>query len=250
MFNWLKNLFRKEERPKKEVGGFEIFDGVVLGAGYFSKDGKQSSALICPPIWAFNYGITNTLNRLNQVDLPSEEFQSTFNSILDDLIAETLVYLENRLKLIAVNDKLKYRMNSISESVKAYSNLANIKLEDKTDVPFLKALDRVRGYKHHTHRRYDANFSINDVEYGSVESLRSLVGQVRKKIKALDGELARAHKDYEIKTERMPKAIKVEWTAVNHALDMTQGGKIVAQKQTTGLDPTQVKFFAVQVNYK
>ena len=50
MFQWFKNLFNKEPSIKKEVGGFEILDGVVLGAGYFSKDGKQSSALICPPI--------------------------------------------------------------------------------------------------------------------------------------------------------------------------------------------------------
>jgi len=50
MFQWLKNLFNKEPSIKKEVGGFEILDGVVLGAGYFSKDGKQSSTLICPPI--------------------------------------------------------------------------------------------------------------------------------------------------------------------------------------------------------
>src|SRR3989338_2767025 len=99
IFDWIKRLFDKDRPIKKEVGGFEILDGVVLGASYFSKDGKQSSALICPPIWAFNYGITNSLNRLNSVTLPPEEFQSTFNSLLDDFVAEILVYLENRRKL-------------------------------------------------------------------------------------------------------------------------------------------------------
>ena len=58
------------------------------------------------------------------------------------------------------------------------------------------------------------------------------------------------HKDYEIKVDRLSSAIKAEWTAINHALDMTQGGKIVPQRPTTGLDPKQVKYFSIQINYK
>lgn|SRR3989338_2292966 len=197
IFDWVKRLFEKDRPIKKEVGGFEILDGVVLGASYFSKDGKQSSALICPPIWAFNYGITNSLNRLNSVTLPPEEFQSTFNSLLDDLVAEILVYLENRLKLIVVSDKLKYKMNSVPESVKAYRNLASIEIEKLCDVPFLKAVDRARGEKHHTHKRYDANFSIINTAYDTVEKLRELTRKVREIVQDLDKKLAATHKDYE-----------------------------------------------------
>lgn len=250
MFEWIKNLFEKEKSLKKEVGGFEILDGIVLGASYFSKDGKQSSALICPPIWAFNYGITNSLNRLSSTTLPPEQLQNTFNSLLDDLIAEILIYFENRLKLIVVSDKLKYKMNSVPESVKAYRNLANIELEKLCDIVFLKTVDKARGERHHTHRRYDANFSINNVAHNTIEKLRELTKRVRGIIQNLDQKLANSHKDYEIKIERLPSAIKAEWTAVKHALDMTQGGKIVQQKPTTGLDPTQVKYFSIQVNYK
>ena len=240
----------KGDHDKKEVGGFEILDGVVLGASYFSKDGKQSSALICPPIWAFNYGITNSLNRLNNTTLPPEEFQSTFNSLLDDLVAEVLIYLENRLKLITVSDKLKYKMNSVPESVKAYRKLANIDIEKLCDIPFLKAVDRARGAKHHSHRRYDADFSIINTVYDTVEKLRELTRRVREVIQDLDQKLSATHKDYDIKIERLPSAIKAEWTAVKHALDMTQGGKIVSQRPTTSLDPTQVKYFSIQLNYK
>jgi hypothetical protein len=100
MWKRIKNLFAKTPPIKKEVGGFEILDGIVIGASYFSTDGKKMSALICPPIWAFNYSLTNVLNRLPQQDVKPEEFQSTFNSLMDDLIAEILVYLENRLKII------------------------------------------------------------------------------------------------------------------------------------------------------
>lgn len=251
MLERIRNFFTKKSPPvKKEVGGFEVLDGVVLGASYFSKDGKQSSALICPPIWAFNYGITNSLNRLVNDTLPSEEFQNTFNSLLDDLVAEILIYMENRLKLIVVSDKLKYKMNSVPECVKAYRNLAKLEIEKLCDVQFLKLVDRARGERHHTHKRYDANFVINDAAYDTIEKLRQLTKKVREIIQDLDQKLSATHKDYEIKVERLPSAIKAEWKAVNHALDMTQGGKIVPSKPTTGLDPKQVKYFSIQLNYK
>lgn len=123
-------------------------------------------------------------------------------------------------------------------------------MEELCDVSFLKAVDRARGDKHHTHRRYDANFSINNTAYDTVEKLRELTKKVREIIQDLDQKLANTHKDYEVKIERLPAAIKAEWKAVKHALDMTQGGKIVPQRPTTGLDPTQVKYFSIQVNYK
>lgn len=210
MFQWIKNLFKKNLPIKKEVGGFEILDGVVLGAAYFSKDGKQSSALICPPIWAFNYGITNNLNRFNNKTPTIEEFQSLFNSLLDDIVAEVLIYLENRLKLIVISDKLKYKINSISEGIKAYKKLATIELEQLCDASFLKNLDIARGKKHHTFRRYDASYDIGDITYDTVKKLRGLVVNVRKEIQNLDQNLANTYKDYEIKIERLPSAIKAE----------------------------------------
>ena len=113
MENWLKNLLRRSAPLKKEVGGFEILDGIIIGASYFSKDGQKGSVLICPPIWAFNYGVTNAFNRLSHPASGPDQFQSMFNSLLDELVSEVLIYLENRLKIIVVNDKLKYKINSI-----------------------------------------------------------------------------------------------------------------------------------------
>jgi len=235
---------------KKEVGGFEVLDGIVIGAGYFSKDGGQTSALICPPIWAFNYSITNVLNRLPQQEVGSEEFQSIFNSLMDDLVADMLVYLENRLKLIVIKDKLKYKMNSIPESVKAYKNLVGIDLMTLCDTSFLKALDRTRGETHHTYRRYGADYRIGEISYDTVDKLRDLSKKVRKELQGMDVRLAVTHKDYEVETKRLPHAVQVEWKAVKHALDMKDGGKIVPQQPTTGLDPRQIKYFAITVNYK
>ena len=170
--------------------------------------------------------------------------------MLDNLIAEVLIYFKNRLKLIVISDKLKYKMNSVPECVKAYRNLANIEIEKLCDVPFLKAVDRARGNKHHTHRRYDIDFTIDNTTYDTVEKLRELTRKVRKELQSFDKKLATIHKDYEVKIERLSSAIKVEWTAVKHALDMTEGGKIVPQEPITGLNSKQVKYFAIQVNYK
>ena len=250
MWKLIKNLFAKKPPIKKEVGGFEILDGIVIGAGYFSTDGKKTSALICPPIWAFNYSLTNVLNRLPQRDVNSEEFQSTFNSLMDDLIAETLVYLENRLKIIVVKDKLKYKMNSVPESIKAYKNLAGIDLTSLCDMAFLKAVDRTRGETHHTHRRYGTDYRIGEISYDTVEKLRDLSKKVRGDLQDLDVHLAVTHGDYKVEIKRLPHAVQVEWTAIKHALDMTDGGKIVQQRSTQGVDARQIKYFAITANYK
>ena len=250
IFYSIKNFFKKKDEIKKQIGGFEILDGIVLGPSYFSKNGHQASALICPPIWAFNYGISNTFNRLNQPISASEEFQTVFNSLLDDFIGEILIYFENRLKIITISDKLKYKMNSVPECAKAYRILANINLEELCNFTFLKNLDRIRGDRHHTIRRYDANYLIDGEKYDSTGKLRELVLKVRKEIQDFDQKLSATHKDYEVKVERLPSAIKAEWTAVKHALDMTNGGKIVPQQPMIGLNPKQIKYFSIQVNYK
>lgn len=250
MWKRIKNLFAKIPPIKKEVGGFEILDGIVIGASYFSTDGKKTSALICPPIWAFNYSLTNVLNRLPQQDVKPEEFQSTFNSLMDDLVAEILVYLENRLKIIVIKDKLKYKMNSVPESIKAYKNLADIDLTSLCDIAFLKALDRTRGETHHTQRRYGTDYRIGEIPYDTVEKLRDLSKKVRKDLQDLDAHLALTHGDYKVEIKRLPHAVQVEWTAIKHALDMTDGGKIVPQRSTQGLDNRQIKYFAIKANYK
>lgn len=247
---WFKKFIKKSPQIKKEVGGFEILDGVVIGPMHFSKDGKQSSALICPPIWAFNYGITNALNRLNHPATEREEFQSEFNSLLDDLISEILIYFENRLKIIVVSDKLKYKINSIPEAIKAYKKLAEIEISNIGDADFLKTLDRKRGERHHTHRRHDDNYFIGSDDFNTIEKLRELCRKVRIEIQNIDQNLSQTHRDYEIKVARLPSAINVEWKSIKHAFDMKQGGRIVPQQATTRLDPRQIKWFSVQLNYK
>jgi hypothetical protein len=252
MFSWIKNLFRKNHPVNKQVGGFELPGGMVLGAAYFSQNGQQSSALICPPIWAFNYSITNVLNRLTAANPTPEEFQSTFNSLLDDLVADTLVYLENRLKIVVVKDKLRYKMNSIPECVKAYKNLAGIDIQTLCDISFLRDVDRARGDRHHTHRRYDANYSVGGVTYGDIAQLRALTTRVRAELQNLDQALAGSHRDYVINIQNNHAFTRTEWTAVDHAFDMTAGGKIVPKRRATGggTDPSNISYFSIQANYR
>jgi hypothetical protein len=169
---------------------------------------------------------------------------------MDDLIAEILVYLENRLKIIVIKDKLRYKMNSVPESIKAYKNLAGIDLMSLCDMVFLKALDRTRGETHHTQRRYGIDYRIGEIPYDTVEKLHDLSKKVRKDLQDLDARLAVTHGDYKVEIKRLPHAVQVEWTAIKHALDMTDGGKIVPQRSTQGLDNSQIKYFAITANYK
>lgn len=250
MPNWLKNLFKESPAPfRKEAGGFELPNGIILGPIYFSGEGNQSNALMCPSIWAFNYGITNSLNQLNSPsEIKPEEFQSIFNSLLDNLVSEVLIYLDHRLQLLSLGSEL--RKNSIVKYVELYKKHTDLELEKICNFSFFAALDKVRGEKHHSHRRYDANYDISGTKYDTIEKLRNLILQTKKEIQNLDQQLAIKHKDYDVKITHLPTAIRVEWFAVKHAFDMTAGGKMVPQKQTMGLDSRQIKYFSIQVNYK
>ncbi len=228
MFKCIKKPFRKEKPIPKQVGGFGLPGGVAIGPMYFSKDGKQSSALMMPAIIAFNYGVTNTLNRLNKTNLPPDEFQVEFNALTNALVAEMLLYFQNRLKPIAAKSGVG-KMNSIDTVMAAYKKFS-IAIETLCDINFLAELDRIRGRKQHTDRRYDADYSITGMDYDTVEKLRGLATKVREEIHTFDNNLSATHKDYDIKVSQSPTSVSVEFTALDHAFDLTKSGKVVPKK--------------------
>ena len=218
---------KNKEPIKKEVGGIKLPDGIALGPMFFSKDGRTANAIIGPAIIAFDYGITNSLNRLDKDHLPIDEFQSAFNSQIDDLISEILIYFQNRLKVICKTNVGQF--NSVDRCVKEYQKYS-IDLGDLCDLNFLLDIDRVRGRKHHSDRRYDNDYTINAVVYDSIGKLRALNRRVHKEIHGIDSKLALTHKDYEIKVSQTANSVSLEFTADSHTLDFTRGAKVVPKK--------------------
>lgn len=219
---------RTSGEVQKAVGGMRLPGGIALGPLMFSKDGKTASTIIGPAIIPFDYGITNSLNSLNKTDLPLDEFQSAFNSQVEDLIAETLIYFQNRLKPIAKVNTGQF--NSVDKCLREYQKYV-IDVENLCDTNFLLELDRVRGRKHHSDRRYDADYSIDGVSYDSVEKLRELNRKVHTIIHTLNDSLAVTHKDYDVKVTQTPTSVSIEFTATSHAFDLTRGGKTVPKKE-------------------
>lgn len=213
---------------QKTVGGMRLPGGIALGPLMFSKDGKTASAIMGPAIIPFDYGITNSLNNLNKNDLAHDEFQAAFNSQVEDLIAETLIYFQNRLKPIAKGNTGQF--NSVDRCLKEYQKYG-IEVKNLCDADFLLEVDRVRGRKHHSDRRYDADYSIGGANYDSVEKLRELNRKVHAIIHALNDSLAVTHKDYDVKVTQTPNGMSIEFTATSHAFDLTRGGKTVPKKE-------------------
>jgi hypothetical protein len=170
----------------------------------------------------FDYGITNSLNNLNRTDLPHNEFQSAFNSQVEDLIAETLIYFQNRLKSIVKGNSGQF--NSIDRCIKEYQK-CGIDVKSLCDINFLLEIDRIRGKKHHSDRRYDAYYSIDGDNYDSIEKLRELNHKVYAIIHTLNDSLAVTHKDYDVKVTQTESSVSIEFTATSHAFDLTRGGQ-------------------------
>src|SRR3989344_8773506 len=194
---WLKRFLRKDTLVEKEVGGMKLPDGVAIGPMYFSKDGKTASAIMMQPaIIPFDYSVTNTLNRLDQPTLTIDEFQTEFNSLVGNLVADTLIYFQNRIKPIVQGSAGHF--NDMNDCVREYKKVG-IEIENMCDSVFLKNLSNVRGRKQHSDRRYDADYTISGVSYDTVEKLRELANKVKKEIHNFDNKLSATHKDYDVK---------------------------------------------------
>ncbi len=234
LLDWAINMKKNKQsfdenkgQIKKKVGGMRLPGGIAIGPLMFSKDGKTASTIMGPAIIPFDYGITNSLNSLNKVSLSTDEFQTAFNSQAEDLVAEMLIYFQNRLKPIAKTNIGQF--NSIDKCVKEYVK-HSINLGDLCDIDFLLGVDKVRGRKHHSDRRYDADYSINGVSYNTIEKLRELNRRVHEEIHAVNDALAESHKDYDVKVTQKPGSTTIEFVATSHAFDLTRGGKIVPKK--------------------
>lgn len=213
---------------QKAVGGLRLPGGIALGPLMFSKDGKTASTIMGPAIIPFDYGITNSLNNLNKTELSYDEFHAAFNSQVEDLVAEMLIYFQNRLKPIVKGNAGQF--NSIDRCLREYQKYG-IDVKNLCDTDFLLEVDRVRGRKHHSDRRYDADYSIGGVSYDSVEKLRELNRKVHAIIHALNDSMAVTHKDYDVKVTQTANSVSIEFTATSHAFDLTRGGKTVPKKE-------------------
>ena len=225
-----------DEPIKKETGGIKLPNGISIGPLYFSKDGKTANNLLMQPsIIPFDFGVTNALNRLNKPNLPIDELQAEFNSLVGNLVAETLIYFQNRIKPIIKGSAGQF--NDMGDCIREYKK-AGIEIKNMCDFPFLKDLSDVRGRKQHSARRYDADYTINGVSYDTVGKLRELANKVKKEMHDFDDKLSTAHKDYEVKVSQTGNTTSVEFFAIDHAFDLTKGGKIVPPKpKPTGQDP-------------
>ncbi len=203
-------------------------NGIAVGPFYFSKDGKTASGLIGPAIIPFDFGLAGVINRLPKEPITIDEIQTEFNSLVDSLISETLIYFQNRLKPIVKGSTGNF--NSIDIATKAYAKVG-INIRDLCDLAFLDNLSDVRGRKHHTDRRYDSDYTVHGVSYDTAPKLRQLAEKVRAEIHAFDDKLGVTNKDYKVEVKQKPGQTSVSFTAINHAIDLTRGAKIVPKKQ-------------------
>ena len=222
-----KDFDEDKGRIKKEVGGMRLPGGVAIGPLMFSKDGKTANAIMGPAIIPFDYGITNCLNSLNKTSLSADEFQVAFNSQVEALVGEMLNYFQSRLKPITQTNIGQF--NSIDKCVKEYAK-HSIDFGEICNIEFLLAVDSVRGRKHHSNRRYDFDYVINEVTYDTVEKLRELNRLVHKEIHSINDSLASTHKDYDVKVTQTDTSTTIEFIATSHAFDLTKGGKVVPKK--------------------
>ncbi len=237
----------------KIAGGFDLGEGIVLGPLYQGKNADRVGALLGPPIWAFNFGIGTILNNLDKTtndNLDHAELQHIFNSTLDNLIAEILIYLENRLKVVSIKNELDYRINSIIGAIKAYGGTINFDLTSVEEIPFLKEVDVVRGEKHHTNQRYSSNCQIGAENYDSLERIKELVKLIRQKVESVEKQLDSLYPIFTVVKTKKEGSLLVEWTSLNHAFDAVSGIIIKKDLAEKTLNKKHITYWGIEVKGK
>lgn len=233
LFDWAMNLNEEENvesgEIKKEVGGMRLPGGIALGPLMFSRDGKKVDTVMGPAIIPFDYGITNSLNALSDPGLKSVEFQTAFNSQVEDLVAEMLIYFQNRLKPIKQGSVGQF--NSIDKCVQEYTKVG-IDLGKICNLDLLLDTDRVRGRKHHSDRRYDSDYTVGDTNYNTVELLRELNRSIHREIHVVNDALAETHPDYEVEITQTDSQTTITFKAISHAFNLEKGGRVVPKKDS------------------
>jgi len=235
----------------KIAGGFDLGEGAVIGPMILN---GADCVLLCPPVWAFDFGIggiLSNLEKLRAIKSDERELQHIFNSTLDDLISEILIYLENMLKIISIKNELSYRINSVQGAIKAYNGTIDFNLHSLSELAFLEELDRARGEKHHTNQRYSSHKNIGGESYNSLEKIEELTKLVHRKIKSIDTQLNNLYPIFIITKTKKANDLRVEWKTINHAIDTTSGAVIQKNPAHSGLsDMKHVTYFAVGVKFK
>ncbi|MFH1839943.1 MAG: hypothetical protein ABH849_02230 [Nanoarchaeota archaeon] len=215
--------------------GKELAKGIIFGGAFCT--GKRTIP-IGPPIIPFLHGmgrIKNNLLEYKDKNLDSAELNHLINSNLDNLIADTLIFFENRLKIMAAKNKFpNLSFNSIPKVKKAYGRIMNIDLSNLTnldDFNFLIELDKERGKKHHKNERYLPQCSIGNLEIKSVKDIMIIVNKVETIIKSYDDELEKVKPTFKITQKKEGNKIVLEMQSLNHSYDLLNN-KINPKKQS------------------
>src|SRR3989338_3519241 len=220
-----------------------------LGAIVLKMQENKNAVLVCPPIWAFQGDTANVLERLEREPaITGTHIEYLYNSILEDLVSAMLIYFENRLKVLAVKNDVG-TMNSFSSVISAYRKAGVDVMSAPLDLDYIKQVDVMRGRKHHTSERYAPRLSGGN-ESLNLEQIFQTVRITSKIIRDFDRWIFALYPDFAVEKIESDSVIGISFTTVNHAYDMTQGGKIVKRSSLNkGLpDPTNVQFFGIQAS--
>lgn len=197
-------------------------NSIKIGPTFYQK-GNKRMMLMTPPIVAFKFGIEGILKNIesNLIDnLHSPEFKNLFNSTLNGLIADVLLYIQNRINLTSGK---KLSITSIPESKSALLKHCNIEIKtiigDK-GYQELKKLDETRGDSQHQNDRYIGELKVFKTKINSKEDLVDYSKKIINIIYELDQKLEKIYPLYDTDTYSNENQITITTKTINHSFDI------------------------------
>lgn len=197
---------------------------IRIGPGWCQK-GNKRMMLMTPPIVAFDFGMEGLLKNLqsnSEINIISPEFQNLFNSALNSLISDVLIYMQNRIGLMLGKEISLTSVPAAKSALSKYfSTDINTIIGDK-GYQELKKLDEDRGKTQHKNDRYIRNCKVNKTVISSIKDLVKYTKKIKAIIKELDNKLEKIKPLYEVTTSVTKNQVSIQTKAIGHSFDLNK----------------------------
>jgi len=196
---------------------------IKLGPAFFSNGNKQMMTMT-PPINAFLYGfdvLMAGLNKDKNIGTHSIEFQNIINSTVNNLVADILLYFQNRVGLSIGKEVSITSIPTAKSMCEKYFKVDIKTLIGDRGYQELKKIDEYRGIKQHKNDRYfSVAYRINKTNINSIKDFDEYIIKIKKIIIELDSKLEKIKPLYDVKVSSSVNQTTIEMHSLGHSFDL------------------------------
>lgn len=191
----------------------------------FLVNGNKKMMAMTPPISVFEFGIDGIINDVKNFNKQDDSlaFSRLLNITYNSLIAEILLYAQNRIGLMLGKSKISITsIPSVKSIIKKHFNVEIKTIIGDKGYKILKKLDRTRGEQQHSNDRYLTGFKTDKKSINTKDELLKYIKKIVKIIHELENGLDNIKKIYDVKIQNNKNQTIITTKAIGHSFNFNK----------------------------